>query len=271
MTNSQQPSSNLIEPPQETGPLPEPVTAQTGSPAKFKKNGLAVAALVLGIVAFVGAFIPFFNFVTGIIALVGLILGVVAIFQKRASKPMAIAAAAISFVAIVLSIVMAIAYTAAFAGAVSDSISKPITKSGSSATTGATEGAADAASTDTNATFGQTVTYKDGLAITVSEPVPFTPGQYAAGAEQAANVLFTITVLNGTEKNYEPLLYSTVSSGGTEGEAIFDADNALDGAPTTIIPAGKSVTYKAGFSVADPNKIVFDMSLGFRDHAVFEK
>ena len=82
-----------------------------------KRNGMAIAALVLGIIAFVGAFIPFLNYVTGVVALVGLILGIIAIVQKHASKPLAITGTAISFAALILSIILAVAYSAIFLSA----------------------------------------------------------------------------------------------------------------------------------------------------------
>ncbi|MGK9147721.1 MmpS family protein [Plantibacter flavus] len=103
-------------------PAPQQPYAQQMPPAPKSGNGLGLAALIIGVVAFVGAFIPFVNFVSGFLAFVGLVLGVIAIFLKGRSKGLAIAGAAISFVAMILSIILAITYTAGFAGAVSEGI-----------------------------------------------------------------------------------------------------------------------------------------------------
>ena len=239
-------------------PYVEPTPGVPITLVKEKTNGLAVTALVLGIVAFVLAFIPFVNFFGAFVALVGLVLGAVAIFQKRASKGLAISGTVISFVAGVLSIIMIVAYAAAFVKAVDDSVSKPVASAASGASS-----APSAAPADTNFKFGQTVTYKDGLAITVSAPAPYTPSDAAAGATQASNIVFTITVKNGTTKNYDPAIYTTVSSAGTEADSIIDIGDSTLNVPTTTILAGQSVTYKDAYSVADATKLVMDIEPGF--------
>ncbi|NEN04718.1 DUF4190 domain-containing protein [Diaminobutyricibacter tongyongensis] len=239
-------------------PYGEPTPGIPVTLVKEKTNGLAVTSLVLGIIAFVLAFIPFVNFFAAFVALVGLALGIVAIFQKRASKPIAITGTILSFVAGVLSIILIVAYAAAFVNAVDDTVSKPV----ASAAAGASA-APSAAPADTNFKFGQTVTYKDGLAITVSTPTPFTPSDSAAGATQAKNIVFTITVKNGTAKNYDPLVYTSLSSGGTEADSIFDVGGDIGNAPTTTILAGQSTTWKEAYSVADPAHLVMDVNPGF--------
>ncbi len=54
--------------------------------------------------------------------------------------------------------------------------------------------------------FGQTYTYGDGLAGTIDAPQPYTPLDTAATGEPAppAFVAFDVTVVNGTQANYEP-------------------------------------------------------------------
>lgn len=265
--------------PSATPPVPPPAQPTAAQPAEAtpqqvaivsapeaKSHGIGIAALVLGIVAFVMAFIPFANYLSGFVALVGLILGIVAIVQKKVNTGLGIAAAGISFVALILSIVLAIVYTAAFTSAVSDSLSKPFSDSGSS-NSGSSD---DSPAAQSNSSFGDTITYKDGLALTVSTPSPFTPGQYAAGADQAANVVFTITLKNGTNKNYDPFLFPTVSSNGTESSSIIDTENNIGLGPTTTVPPGQSVTFQAAFSVADASKLVMEISPGLGyDDAVF--
>lgn len=94
---------------------PAPATAPT-------KNGLGLAALIIGIVAGVLALIPIVNFIAGFVAFVGLVLGVVALFLKNKAKGIAAAGSITSGAALILSIVMPIVYTALFFGAVADSI-----------------------------------------------------------------------------------------------------------------------------------------------------
>ncbi|WP_251439052.1 MmpS family transport accessory protein [Microbacterium sp. USTB-Y] len=85
-------------------------------------SGLGIAALILGIVALVGAVIPFLNYVAWVVGVVGLILGIIALVQKNRRKGVAVAGTIVSGVAIILSIVLAIVYTVAFASAVSSAV-----------------------------------------------------------------------------------------------------------------------------------------------------
>ncbi|WP_168627800.1 DUF4190 domain-containing protein [Cryobacterium sp. BB307] len=117
MTPTPPVSENPEQPTTPYAPAPQPAEPKSS-------NGLGIAALIVGIVAFVGSFIPFLNFVTGFVAFVGLVLGIIALFLKNKSKGVAIAGTAVSFVAMILSIVLATAYTAGFIAAVDNSLPK---------------------------------------------------------------------------------------------------------------------------------------------------
>jgi hypothetical protein len=93
------------------------------TPAKAG-NGLGVAALILGIVALIGAFIPFLNYGAWFFGLIGLVLGIIGLVQKNKKKGVALTGTILSGVAIILSIVLSIVYTAAFASAVNTEIKK---------------------------------------------------------------------------------------------------------------------------------------------------
>ncbi|MCU1617771.1 MAG: hypothetical protein JWO98_5311 [Frankiales bacterium] len=104
----------------------------------------------------------------------------------------------------------------------------------------------------TNPTFGMTAKWP-GVTLTAAAPVAFTPSEYAAGADQAADVVVTITVTNTGTANFDPsLAYITASSGGVEASKVFDTDAGINSAPSTPILPGASVTWKVGLSVADP-------------------
>jgi hypothetical protein len=107
MTNEQQPVAPVYAP------------APTAQP----KNGFGLAALIIGIIALVGAFIPFLNFGAWFLGLIGLIFGIIGLVAKNRPRGRAIAGTIISVIAIILSIVLAITYTAAFATGVSQAIS----------------------------------------------------------------------------------------------------------------------------------------------------
>jgi hypothetical protein len=126
------------------------------------------------------------------------------------------------------------------------------------------------AADDTNAAFGDAVTYIDGVSISVSTPAEFTPSQYAAGAEQAHNVVFNITITNGSEENLQPTVYTRVSSGGVEASSIFDVDNDLSGGPSTVILPDGTVTWKEAYSIADLDSIIVQVAPSFDyDDSIF--
>jgi len=237
----------------------------SGQPPKSGK-GLAIAAVAVGGAALLFSWVPFFGLV---LALVGLALGIVTLVRKGGSKLLGWIGTGLSALAALISVVVLI-FTFAFANEVnrqieegSPSFTSPAEPS--SPSDEATDDESDSASGDesadsSNASFGETVTYDDGLAVTVSAPEAFTPGEYAVGADQAANVVFTITIANGTSENYDPsFAYPSVSSGGVEATDIYDSDSALD-QPRTAVPAGQSVSWKAAFSVADPGAVVLQIS-----------
>lgn len=117
MSHSKGPRMSTLPP-----PAPEQLYA-TPAPAKAG-NGLGIAALVLGILALIGAFIPFLNYGAWFLGLIGLVLGIIGLVQKNRKKGAALTGTILSGVAIILSIVLAIAYTAAFANAVNTEIKK---------------------------------------------------------------------------------------------------------------------------------------------------
>jgi hypothetical protein len=85
-------------------------------------SGLALASVIVGGLALLGAFIPFVNYATGFLAFIGLVLGVIAIFIKGRKRTLAIVGSAVSLVALILSIVLAIAYTGAIISDVNDTV-----------------------------------------------------------------------------------------------------------------------------------------------------
>jgi hypothetical protein len=145
-----------------------PAPPVTVAPPKNGKNGLATASLVIGIIALIGAVIPFVNYMSGLVATVGAVLGLVAVIQKHRRNGTAIAGLIISVAAIILSIALAAAYTAGFAASVADATStKTLAKpaAGAPAAEPAAKPAAPAAKAvgtrDNPAPIGTTVVVQD--------------------------------------------------------------------------------------------------------------
>lgn len=112
--------------------------------------------------------------------------------------------------------------------------------------------------------FGKTVTYDNGVSLTVTKDGTFTPSEYAVVEGAEAYVKFTVTVVNGSDKPFDPvLIYATVQSTNVEAEAVFDMDNGLEGPSSTQVLPGRETTFPIGFGVADPKDIVMEIAPGF--------
>jgi hypothetical protein len=102
-----------------------------------------------------------------------------------------------------------------------------------------------------DAAFGSTVTFPEGVTLTVtySGTVPATPG--AAGAVNGRIAVFTVAVTNGSKQPVMGALMSyptaTFGAAGQHATAAFDAGQGI-GEPLTTINPGESQTIKVGFN-----------------------
>jgi hypothetical protein len=232
-------------------------------------NGLALGAVILGGVAFILAFVPIVNIGSWFLALIGLVLGIIALVRRGGGKALALTGTILSGVALILSVILAVLYTIGFfatamnqAGAFLTPAPVPVEPLPSD------EPDDGSPAPDTldliPALFGQVVTYDDGMQISVSEPESFTPSANSAGADQEENLSFTVTIFNGTTADYDPFPVSTVTSDDIEASLIIDPDNEMEGLPPIdTIPAGQTVTFVEGYSVADATDLTYDIAPGF--------
>jgi hypothetical protein len=105
MVDTQQVHSSVEEP---FRPLSASTPSTAGAP---EGNGVALAALIVGVVALVAALVPFVNYGSWLVALVGLVLGVVALARKNGRRSVAVAGIVISSAAVIASVVLAILYS----------------------------------------------------------------------------------------------------------------------------------------------------------------
>ncbi|WP_043110033.1 DUF4190 domain-containing protein [Paraoerskovia marina] len=252
----------------------------SAEPADKGGSGLAVASLVLGIIAVVLCLVPIVNNLAMVLALVGLPLGVVALVgairKGRGGRGMAIAGIVLAITAGIGVLASQSAYGEAIDEITSD-VEETAPSTGDDegqetapddSTDGSTEDAPadDTSGESDNASFGSTYTYDDGLAVTISEPESFTPGEWAFGGEDApAHVKFTITVDNGTDEPFDPSLFTTsLASGGAESDSVYDDD--ISGSPDTKVMPGKSVSFVVGYGVEDPDDLTMEVSPDFLEH-----
>ncbi|KRE29099.1 hypothetical protein ASG80_20410 [Agromyces sp. Soil535] len=244
-------------------------------PQPGKVNVVGVIALVVAAVGFVLACIPFVQ-VGGIILLpIAFVLSIVALFLEGRKWP-AITGLIVSIVgAIVGAIVFALVTLnvigqIADVGAIQNEIEEQLEEQFGSPVP--PEEGPDAAPVEGLA-FGETMTWEDGVSMTVSEPETFTPSDLAMGADQAKNLAFTLTITNDSSENIQPVVFSRLASDGTEATRIFDvgADGGQVGIPpTTAILPGESITWREAWSVADPDSLTMQTAPSFQyEDAIF--
>jgi hypothetical protein len=99
------------------GPAPfsAATTSLSGTAAPKGPNALGVASLIIGGVALLISVIPLLNYVASIIAIVGIVLGIVAWNLKGRKKLFAVLGTFVSAIAFAAGIALATFYTAGFA------------------------------------------------------------------------------------------------------------------------------------------------------------
>ena len=113
---------SLPTPPAPASPTPPPA-APLAAPSAT--NGFGIAALILGILALLGAPFPIINIFSGILAFVGLILGIIGLTRKGTKKGTSIAGAVISGVALLTSIIFGIVYIVGIGAALNNAVDTP--------------------------------------------------------------------------------------------------------------------------------------------------
>jgi len=233
-----------------------------------KPHVLGIVALVVAAIGFVFACIPGALIVGWVLLPIAFILSLVALFLKGAKWP-AITGLIVSVVGTIVGVVVFVtvvstSFTEAF-GDIDGAIAE------------ASEAAEEAIESELateepvpeapgTLEFGDTLVYDDNIELTVSAPEPYTPSEFAAGADQAANIAFTITITNNSTENLDPLPFPQLSSGGQEASQIFDVSGEggqVGLPPTNVLLPGQSVTWISAWSVADPNSLTLQVSPGF--------
>jgi hypothetical protein len=172
----------------------------------------------------------------------------------------------------ILPLVAVAAFTLAgcgTSGEVSDEAAAGVNRPADS--TSADQAASESPAAPANPKFGETYKYDDGLTVTISPPQPYTPSDTAFIAEPApaAFVAFDVTVVNGTQANYDPAMFSvSMQSANVEQEEVFDSANGMGGSPTTAILPGRESVFKVAFGATDPNDLVMQVSPSFEHDSV---
>ena len=97
--------------------------------------------------------------------------------------------------------------------------------------------------------FGHPIEW-DGLKVTVSQPVPFSPSSlasYPKGAERFVAV--DITLENTSDELLQTMWFTTAATSGDLSGFVADSDKDI-GAPTTGVQPGQSLTWKEAYPMS---------------------
>lgn len=254
-----------------------------GAPAP--RTGMAIAALVVGILSFLLAWVPFVGWLGVVGGVVAVVLGVLVVTGAargvRGGRGMGVTGLVVGGLAVVLGLVLQVVYVSvidqfteeydrqmSLSQGLEDSLEGPAAEQDAPP-------AEDADATDPledYARFGESYTYDDGIELAVGAAGPYTPSDTSAGAEGFEQfVRFDVTIVNGSDVEFDPsMVLTSMTSGGTSASEIFDSANGLEGSPMTAVLPGQTVTFPVAYAVTDPADLTLEVMLDWEhDDAVF--
>ncbi|MFE0736138.1 DUF4352 domain-containing protein [Streptomyces sp. NPDC058855] len=247
------------------------------SPQAVMRNGLGTAALILGIIGTLAGLIPLLFWLAGILGLIALILGLVGkgrVKRREANnKGVALTGALLGLAALILSVVGAVITFTAVSDAVKE-IDKavkdaapqdPSPQSSASGGKGGASAAPDAGKGGGLAA-GDTSVYDDDLKVTVSDPKPYTPGEFAVGHTEGNKAYqFTVVIENGGKEKFDAVAVTLDARAGKDGvtaEQIYDG-KVGEGFSGTILPGKKATVTYAFDAPATAKNLTVEVSPGF--------
>lgn len=252
----------------EPSPSAEPSFTESSS---RDLNVVGVIALGVAIVGLVFAFIPALSGFAWILVPVAVVLSIIGLSVRGAKWP-AVTGLVVSLIAAVVGIVMFATSVIGSIGTALDELDEAIPDVPALPLPGQGEPGADPAPEQPPAdagtlAFGETMTWDDGVALTVSAPEPYTPSEFAVGATRANHVVVTLTLTNGSAEDLQPLPLPTLSSGDQEVSPVVDLGNDLLGPaddvgipPTATIEPGESISWRVAWSVDDPSSLTVQVA-----------
>jgi hypothetical protein len=254
-------------------------TALPGHPFTEPSNPgpsvVSIIALVVAIVGLVFVFIPAVSGFAWILVPVAFVLSLIGLFLRGAKWP-AVTGLVVSIIAAIIGIVMFVTFLIGSLGNLVDEIDDSLPDVPVFPQPGPDDPGADSEPDQPEApvardlAFGETMTWDDGVALTVAAPEPYTPSDFAVGATQANNVVFTLTIINNSTEDLQPLPLPTLSSGGQEVSQIFDIGSDVFAPgddvgfpPADTIEPGGSVSWRAAWSLDDPSSLTLEVSPSF--------
>ncbi len=241
------------------------------------RNGLGVAALILGLIGAVSGLVPFLFWLAGVLGLIALILGLAGRGRAKrgeaTNKSMATFGAVLGLIALILSVVGAVITFKAVDDAVSD-LNKAVSdttasakpKAGGDGSTGKNAGKNNEKATDKALEAGDSAVYDDDLTITVGDASAYTPDPYAAGHTKG-NKAYRVAVVieNAGKAKFDAALVTVGARAGKDGvdaEQIFDG-KVGEGFSGTVLPGRKVTVLYAFDAPAGAKDLTVEVGPGF--------
>lgn len=125
-------------------------------------------------------------------------------------------------------------------------------------------------STFTKKPFGSSAKWPDGVEVSVSQPKPFTPGEYAStDGDFKKFVVVEITVKNGSNKPIKPYdVRTSATSGDTETKMVYDFEQNIGSSGGSALP-GKSIKWKEAYGVNDKGELTVALEKDYNDETIY--
>lgn len=219
---------------------PPAAPSQPAAAQRPRGNGFGITALILGIVTMVGCAIPFFNYLTVVIGIAGVVFGIIGLVIKFRPRKAAIAGVILSGLGLILSIILAVVYTAAFAGAAKALQEDTVPSAGvpSSVSSGSAAAGTGADSTgDASFKDGVLNTAKFKIEITSHTVIPVGQAGNEYGQKPVLAIVYKTTNLTSTAtdpltawipaftatQDNDPNAVNTLDVGGTPGDQYLES------------------------------------------------
>ncbi|MFK4213241.1 DUF4352 domain-containing protein [Streptomyces sp. NPDC030920] len=270
--------SQFTQPPQ--SPQPQQPYAPAQMPGmRPARNGLGIAALVLGVIGAVSGLVPFLFWLAGVLGLIALILGLAGRGRAKrgeaTNKGVTTFGAVLGLISLILAVVGAVITFKAVGDAVdeldkavSDTTASAKPKPGDDSAKGRGTDKAGAEKKDTGKALeaGDSAVYDDDLTVTVGDATSYTPDAYAAGHTKGQKAYRVAVVIeNAGKEKFDSALVSVSARAGKDGvdaEQIFD-NKVGAGFSGTVLP-GKKVTVQFAFDApADAKNLTVEVNPGF--------
>ncbi|MDR6906405.1 hypothetical protein J2X63_002091 [Agromyces sp. 3263] len=249
-----------------TSVLPQHPFTEPSNPGP---NVVGIIALIVAVTGLVFVFIPALSGVAWTLVLVAFVLSLIGL-SLRGAKWAAITGLVVSIIAAIVGIVMLVMLLFGWIGdvvaGVEDAVPDvPVPVFPVPEVPGADDPNADDSAVAGNLRFGETMTWDDGVALTVSVPEPYTPSDFAVGATRATSVVFTLTLTNNSTGELQPLPLPTLTAGDQEvseifdvGAEVFDPADDVGFPPTATIEPGGSVSWRVAWSLDDSSSLTME-------------